>query len=102
MKQLAFVLGLLTLSVTAATQAHADLAVVRFNGGYCRSELTRRRPLRTSSIWRFGAARRSTHGGNTCLLRRPEQKWPCMRLSRRIAAVIGSDVRLSASAFCAD
>ena len=36
MKQLVFVLGLLTLSVTAATQAHADLAVVRFNGGYCR------------------------------------------------------------------
>jgi len=36
MKQLVFVLGLLTLSVAAATQARADLAVVRFNGGYCR------------------------------------------------------------------
>ncbi len=36
MKQLAFVLGLLTLSVTAATQAQADFAVVRFNSGYCR------------------------------------------------------------------
>jgi len=36
MKQLAFALGLLTLSVTAATQAHADFAVVRFSSGYCR------------------------------------------------------------------
>ena len=36
MKQLAFALGLLTLSVTAVTQAHADFAVVRFGSGYCR------------------------------------------------------------------
>ncbi|HEY1745168.1 MAG TPA: hypothetical protein VGG11_00165 [Xanthobacteraceae bacterium] len=36
MKQLAFALGLLTLSATAATQAHADFAVVRFHSGYCR------------------------------------------------------------------
>lgn len=36
MKQLAFVICLLTLSVTAATQAHADFAVVRFGSGYCR------------------------------------------------------------------
>ena len=35
MKQLAFVIGLLTLS-TAATQAYADFAVVRFNSTYCR------------------------------------------------------------------
>ena len=36
MKQLALVFGLLTLSVTAATQAYADFAVVRFKSGYCR------------------------------------------------------------------
>ena len=30
MKRLAFAIGLLTLSVTAVTQAHADFAVVRF------------------------------------------------------------------------
>ena len=35
MKQLAFVIGLLTLS-TAATQAYADFAVVRFSSTYCR------------------------------------------------------------------
>jgi hypothetical protein len=36
MKQLVFAIGLLTLSVTAATQAHADFAVVRFSSGFCR------------------------------------------------------------------
>ena len=36
MKQLAFGFVLLTLNVTAATQAHADFAVVRFGSGYCR------------------------------------------------------------------
>lgn len=36
MKRLAFAIGLLTLSVTAVTQAHADFAVVRFNSGFCR------------------------------------------------------------------
>ena len=36
MKQPGFALGLLTLSVTAATQAHADFAVVRFSSSYCR------------------------------------------------------------------
>jgi hypothetical protein len=36
MKQLAIALGVLTLSVTAITQAHADFAVVRFKSGYCR------------------------------------------------------------------
>ena len=36
MKHMAFVIGLLTLSVTAATQANADFAVVRFSSGHCR------------------------------------------------------------------
>jgi hypothetical protein len=36
MKQLAFALGVLTLSMTAVTQAHADFAVVRFHSGFCR------------------------------------------------------------------
>ena len=36
MKQLVFALGLLVLSVPAATLAHADFAVVRFKSGYCR------------------------------------------------------------------
>ena len=36
MKRLAFAIGVLTLSVTAVSQAHADFAVVRFNSHYCR------------------------------------------------------------------
>jgi hypothetical protein len=36
MKQLAFAIGLLVLSVPAASVAHADFAVVRFASGYCR------------------------------------------------------------------
>jgi hypothetical protein len=36
MKRLALAIGLLVLSVPAATLAHADFAVVRFNSGYCR------------------------------------------------------------------
>jgi hypothetical protein len=37
MKQLAFTIGILALSVTAISQAHADFAVVRFSSGYCRT-----------------------------------------------------------------
>jgi hypothetical protein len=36
MKQLAFAIGILALSVTAVSQAHADFAVVRFSSHYCR------------------------------------------------------------------
>jgi len=36
MKQLAFAFGLVALSITAATEAQADFAVVRFGSGYCR------------------------------------------------------------------
>ena len=36
MKNLAFALGLLALSVPMATSAYADFAVVRFSSGYCR------------------------------------------------------------------
>jgi len=36
MKRLAFVIGLITLSVATAPQAYADFAVVRFSNSYCR------------------------------------------------------------------
>lgn len=36
MKQIAFAIGILALSVTAVAQAHADFAVIRFSSRYCR------------------------------------------------------------------
>ena len=36
MKRLAFAIGVLALGFSAATAAHADFAVVRFNSNYCR------------------------------------------------------------------
>jgi len=35
MKRFVFAVGLLTLGIAAATPAHADYAVVRFETGYC-------------------------------------------------------------------
>jgi hypothetical protein len=36
MMRLAFVIGLLAISLTSATPVRADFAVVTFNSGYCR------------------------------------------------------------------
>jgi hypothetical protein len=87
MMRLAFVIGLLAISLTSATPVRADFAVVTFNSGYCRVWTETAFGPRTGII--CGSHRRSVGISASSPGKAPT--WRCIEQSRGTAAITGDN-----------